>query len=416
MSPTLFNRPLRIVFYRPHESIWFYPPVRHILRNIKQPKKYKIFFDFMINSGAEIYLAPTLIRGIGIKGFLRYIKDRLDIILWCFLNGIDFRRINFAFSASKVKCTDYIFFMHYGAFTHESNIIADRGLRIANEFSDISAKKIVHMTHYLYNALQGSTNLQALRPDYLVAENNLKKNSPFYNKYFDKVTGDFITLPYTLAPRFKKKRSFEQRLNKIVTTGSITYKIKDIDFIDFFEVDELQPLRRSLFEQAHLYTTEMDCLISDLNASREIKSNQNIPQHLRFAKKIAESIKGYNPQKSYYSKNIVDIYNDYVMFAVPEEICDLPAIGFVEGMACGCAFFGLDDPMYRDLGLLPGIHYVFYDGTVTNLMEKVRYYQSHSDELELIANRGCEFVLEHLNPDVVYKEFLKLLAHNVANK
>ena len=104
------------------------------------------------------------------------------------------------------------------------------------------------------------------------------------------------------------------------------------------------------------------------------------------------------------------------MFAVPEEICDLPAIGFVEGMACGCVFFGLDDPMYRDLGLLPGIHYVFYDGTVTNLMEKVRYYQSHSDELELIANRGCEFVLEHLNPDVVYKEFLKLLAHNVVNK
>ena len=37
-----------------------------------------------------------------------------------------------------------------------------------------------------------AANLQALMPDYLVAENNLKKNSIYYNKYFNKIKPSII--------------------------------------------------------------------------------------------------------------------------------------------------------------------------------------------------------------------------------
>jgi len=409
MNNTPLSSKIHIVIYRPHENIWFYPPLKHIIRGIKQPNKYRLLFDSFISSDLEISIAPTLILEPGFKGWIKFIKDRIDIILWCLLNRLDVRRIGFSFSINAVKSADYIFFIHYGTFTHEAKAVAERGFLLAKLFSFTPAKKIVHMTHYLYNVRQGSINLETLNPDICIAENNLKKNSTFFNKHFKKNTACFQTLPYVVAARFERKKPFFERLNKIVTTGSITYKIRDTDFIEYFNSDELQPLRRLLFEQAACYNSEMDCLISDLNASRENNMKDKVSFYLRITKKLSNIIHGYNPQKAYYKKNIVDIYNEYMMFAVPEEICDLPAIGFVEGMACGSAFFGLDDPMYRDLGLIPGIHYVSYDGTVIDLMNKVRYYQSHVDELELIANCGYEFVTQNFKPEVVYGNFIKML-------
>ena len=97
------------------------------------------------------------------------------------------------------------------------------------------------------------------------------------------------------------------------------------------------------------------------------------------------------------------------MFAVPEEICGLPAIGFVEGMACGSVYFGLDDPMYQNIGMNPGVHYVSYDGTVIDLMAKVNYYQAHPTELMNIGEAGSKFVLENLEPTVVYSKFIRQL-------
>ena len=52
----------------------------------------------------------------------------------------------------------------------------------------------------------------------------------------------------------------------------------------------------------------------------------------------------------------------------------MDCLGFVEGMACGSAYIGLDDPMYKDIGLIPGKHYITYDGTLEDLKSKIAYY------------------------------------------
>lgn len=95
------------------------------------------------------------------------------------------------------------------------------------------------------------------------------------------------------------------------------------------------------------------------------------------------------------------------MFVAGEELCWLPPVAFMEWMACGSAYIGIDDNMYRDIGLIPWKHYIAYDGTLDNLIEKIRYYQEHSAELETIAQTGSDFVKKNLNWRVLAQKFFQ---------
>ena len=63
---------------------------------------------------------------------------------------------------------------------------------------------------------------------------------------------------------------------------------------------------------------------------------------------------------------------------------------------------------YRDWGLIPGIHYITYDGTKEDLKRVIEYYQmdEHQAELEQIAKTGCEYVRNHFNGDAVAEKLL----------
>jgi glycosyltransferase involved in cell wall biosynthesis len=110
-------------------------------------------------------------------------------------------------------------------------------------------------------------------------------------------------------------------------------------------------------------------------------------------------------RKKYFSFDIVEKYNEYKMSVVPEEVIGLPAIGFIESMACGCAYIGIDAPMYRDIGLIPGIHYIAYDGTLDGLKHIIEYYQNNPDELERIAKSGYDYVRKNLNDKTIAENF-----------
>ena len=99
------------------------------------------------------------------------------------------------------------------------------------------------------------------------------------------------------------------------------------------------------------------------------------------------------------------------MHLLGEEILGVPGIGFIEGMACGSAYIGLDSPMYRDFGLIPGVHYIAYDGTKEGLRQTVEYWQrtEKQDELEQIAKTGCEFVRKNFCGPIVAEKLLENL-------
>lgn len=397
--------PLKLVIYRPHANIWFRNTVGRILKRTRLPNKYAPLLDYLLGSGVSLSFASDMSHPSTVMGLLKRLRDGFELLLWCVLNRINLREVRFAFTRDALAEKDVLFLMHYGNFTSETEKLALSGLQLAHFLGEIHIPKAVHLTHYAYCAASGSRNLKALRPDLLIAENNLSRNSPYYQKYFYNESDDFYCLPYVPANRFLKRKPLAHRINKLVVTGSITYKMKNPEFIDFYQANELQPLRRRLYEQAAGYILEMDCLISDLDASR-VSSNETP------GSRSGMSAQRHHPsdtQRDYYKKDIVDIYNAYTMFAVPEEICDLPAIGFVEGMACGTAYFGIYSPMYEDIGMVAGVHYIGYDGTVSDLMAKVNHYQKHPEEVERIAQEGCQFVRNQLSAQTVYGAFVERL-------
>lgn len=397
---------MKIVIYKPYHDIWFKSPVGRILKKQIIPSKYEPLFDYLASSKGRVYVSNSLIFRKGFGGWLDLCKETTRLLAWVILNKIDLRRVSLVLTPRQLERMDAIFFMHYGCFTHEKMDVARSGCKLARAFSKIRVQKIVHMTHYAYHPTVGAANLQILHPDLMVAENDLSKNSEFFARHFDNVPGDFYHLPYVAGPRFQKRVDFAERINKLGVTGSITYKMRDPEFIEFFGQNELQPMRRKIYEQRDRLSDWIESFIYDLDESRRMEDQ---PAEGAVVTTPDAQVRAMAQQRNYYDADIVEFFNRYTMFAVPEEVCDLPGIGFVEGMACGAAYVGIDDPMYRDLGMVPGTHYVAYDGTVEGLLEKVSYYQKHREELERIADKGYRFARTRLSGEAVYSAFLDKL-------
>ena len=91
----------------------------------------------------------------------------------------------------------------------------------------------------------------------------------------------------------------------------------------------------------------------------------------------------------------------------------IPGIGFVEAMACGCAYIGQTVGYYEEYGMKEGVHYIGYDGTKEDLIAKLEYWERPENQtaLERIANAGYEFVRKNFNKDVVAENLIdKLLS------
>ena len=100
---------------------------------------------------------------------------------------------------------------------------------------------------------------------------------------------------------------------------------------------------------------------------------------------------------------MVDKFNDYKIAVVGEEIMGIPGIGFVEAMACGCAFIGQTVGYYEDYGMKEGIHYIGYDGTKEGLARTIEYWQrpENQEKLEAIADAGYKFVKNNFKGEVI---------------
>jgi len=145
-------------------------------------------------------------------------------------------------------------------------------------------------------------------------------------------------------------------------------------------------------------TPWVDCFNSDYLEEVKARASASDQGLMRVLNRLNDKF-FLGHQKKYFSFDMVEKFNDYKMCVVGEEIIGLPGIGFVEGMACGCAYLGQTIGYYEDYGMEEGVHYIGYDGTLDDLKAKISYYQQpeHQEELERIAKTGCEFVRSHFN-------------------
>ena len=269
----------------------------------------------------------------------------------------------------------------------------------------IDAFKALSMLHF-HGRKEEDEKIREAGFDCYFNEVDLSKSSEIFRKYYHTEL-PWIVHPFVFAERFKRIKPFKERKTKCFSTGTITYK-KHEEFLSIYGDPCNQPARKFVKDNPEFFKDTVDCYSSDYleeNAGKTIYSNDNTI--VKFCKKMYNRTH-VGKQKKYFSFNMVEKFNDYKMHFLGEEILGVPGIGYVEGMACGSAYIGLDSPMYRDLGLLPGIHYITYDSTKEGLRKTVEYWQrpENQEELEQIANRGYEFVQKNFCGEKVAEQII----------
>lgn len=422
---------MNIVFHNPH-AIWFKTNISCYYARTKSISKYDFLFDYIYSQPQKVkILVDNTSTATFFKGILSFLNNPvLDFYTWVFLNRLNPFKFEVIRNAKLLSNEDILFSFIYGSFTH----ITYKRDKIITSFLDDLKKsnsfKVVHLTHYGYNPQIASFNTKYADVDLFVGENNLYKNSSFFRNFYSWYKKNVIVLPFVPQNRFQFNKSFAERLNKAVSTGTNTHKITEQGFNSFYNSDVLHPMRKTILENNQSLKPYLDSLITNIKNSSDVNVSSTSIFKRKILKLFVKPLKyifgdlyrlfifvykyvfsiefnSIKKERDYYKFDIVSCYNNYKMFIVPEEVIGLPGIGFVEGMSCGCAYIGLNDPMYEDLGLIDKIHYIGYDGTIDDLISKIDYYQNNNDELEIIANNGYEFVKKNFNSDKVSRDFFE---------
>lgn len=309
------------------------------------------------------------------------------------VNGIPADRITVLKDISEIRSDDIVILYNICSENY-------RGM------SGVNAFKALSMLHFHgragENAVINDANVSCI-----FGEVNLAKNCELYRRYYH-IDKPWIVHPFVYAERFQNKTPFSERKNMAFATGTITYKTHR-EFLSTYGDSCDQPTRKQIKDNPDFFRDTVYCTSSDYledNAGKEVKTTDILP--VKIYKKVYNRL-FTGKQKKYFSFDMVEAFNSYKMCIVGEEILGIPGIGFVEGMACGCAYIGQDMPAYRDWGLVPGVHYITYDGTKEDLKRVIEYYQmdEHQIELEKIAKTGCEYVRNMFSGNRVAEKLMK---------
>lgn len=390
-----------LVVHNP-QKIWFKVPLDCYYGKVKAPAKYDWILDAFLHSDQVTFFVEGGKSGGPFKGALRFLnRNSIELFLWMHLNKIAFRRKMRVRNLETLGPEDIFFTFSYGNYQYSSGNAALPGEKSMKELGRCKARKIVQLSHFGYNTPVASRNLAQIKPDVFVSEAKLPITSDYYKKHFGWFKGEFACLPFKPHAKFRNIKPFGNRLNKAVATGTIA-RVNDDAYVEFFGTTILQPLRQEIFQRKHELNDFADCRISPIDIAT-IKNKTLIRRFFDFAVSSATDLaflirvmlrvrNVLDNDRNYYRNDMNDIYNRYQFVLCPEEAIGLPAIGAFEAMASGCAYIGLKSDIYSSIGMIEGVHYIGHDGTVEDIVEKIKYYRSHFSELERIATEGERFV------------------------
>jgi len=344
------------------------------------------------------------------KYFLDYLLSRDDVEVCSYINK---RGLSLSYTTRNAFLQSFRFLEH--RIVMSKNGIPSKKVKVLKKESDIRHDDIVVVYEFFRPQFDFSSRpdafvalsqlhflvgqarvMEKLDPDLIYNESDLQKHFVGFNDYFSWFHKQYLVIPFVYGERFKVVKPFSERQNKAVSVGTVTYP----EYIrKYYGTNCLQPARKQVYDHAEELKPWVDCFNSDyLENIKQMavkKSDSVIKKTI--ARLHSKFFTGH--QKKYYSFDMVEKFNDYKMCVVGEEITGLPGIGFVEGMASGCAYIGQTVGYYEDYGMKEGVHYIGYDGTLDDLKAKISYYQQpeHQQELEAIAKAGCEFVHSNFN-------------------
>lgn len=387
---------MRIVFVNLHGNEFLVKTVNKILFKQSIAIKHKYFLDYLLSRDDVEVCSYINKRGLSLSyttrnSFLqsfRFLEHRFVMRK----NGIPLKKIKVLKSENEIKHDDLI--IMYQLLGHEFDF-----QKRPNAFIALSQ---------LHFSLNNAVAIEKLRPDLMYNESNMQKRFIGFNDNFGWFDKDYLVVPFVFAERFKVLKPFAERKCKAVSVGTVTYP----DYlVKYYGHNCLQPARKQVYDNAKELEPWIDCFNSNYLEDDKVTNSKRSDQAVTKVLKRLHDKFFVGHQKKYYSFDMVEKFNDYKMCVVGEEIVGLPGIGFVEGMASGCAYIGQTVGYYEDYGMKEGVHYIGYDGSLDDLKSKISYYQKpeHQQELEAIAKAGCEFVRSHFNSKAAAESLLNNL-------
>ncbi len=372
---------MRIVFVNLHGNEFLVKTLNKIIFKQSVAIKHKYFLDYLLSREDVEVCSFINRRGLSLSystqnpllQSFRFIEHKITMRK----NGIDCKKIKVLKNENDIQPNDILIL--YQFYKPQFEFVKRPQVMIANS-----------MIHF------GTSQAQIMKEldvNVMFNESILSNYSKIFDKYYNWFKGDFILQPFVFAPRFKPIKSFNERKNKAVSVGTVTYMQ---NITEVYGDPCAQPARKQIKDNASVLEPWVDCFNSDY-LEDDKKVNSSNPVTKIFGRLYAKFFTGH--QKAYYSFDMVEKFNDYKMCVVGEEIMGIPGVGFVEGMASGCAYIGQTVGYYEDYGMIEGVHYIGYDGSLEDLKKKISYYQrpEHQEELEKIAKTGCEFVRSNFN-------------------
>ncbi len=369
--------------------------------------------EFLVKTINKIIFKQSV--AIKHKYLLDYLLDREDIEVCTFLNDKSMS-ISYTHAGKFPKWMaklEHRYIMKKNGIpldkvtvlTNEAQIRKDDIIVIYNYYShqyDFKQRPncLIAVSH-IHFGIGTAKKMQAINPDILYNEANFQHGSKIYDEFYSWFKKEFQVIPFVYAERFVPKKAFEERENKCFSTGTVTYMPH---LTPYYGDPCAQPARKQIMTHREELKGLVDCYNSDYLEDTEDKKLKGNSFFIRLYNNVYSKLYS-GRQKKYYSFDMVEKFNDYKMCLIGEEIMQIPGIGFVEGMACGCAYVGQTVGYYEDYGMVEGVHYIGYDGTVEDLKRKVTYYQQPENQQELaqIAKNGCQFVRDNFRGPVIAK-------------
>lgn len=410
---------MKILLYNAHREWWFGRSVKWWLHRRPWKAKYKYILDGLLNDYVVAIFVPLS------SNFFKQTLTKLEIVLWAKLNGLSAKNLKVEFSLEIVKNYDLVF----SSYNHNiSDLTPEHDFRVYKDFCQrIQGKHLLLFNHYPYNIQKSIERLKEIKFDFFMAENNLSKNSKFFRKYFAQFLNvKFFVVPFQARASFKKEVPYPQRANMALAVGTVSVDMsQEKDFMDFFESPMLQPIRNQIHYsdegQLNNLIQKQTSHINEVTKKNNITMGAGVKAVRNTTGLLEKGLALYNNiflhgQKHYHSLDLSSLFNSYKYHIVGEEVVSLPGISFIEGMACGSLYIGLDDPMYEIYGMEPGKHYWSYDGTFSDLLLQIQYLNSVPRLADKIAVNGYELVCSNFRPETVYHNHIKTFVESLNEK
>jgi glycosyltransferase involved in cell wall biosynthesis len=385
----------RLVIVNPH-MYHFGKLVAYVFNRKPNYQRYKYLMELNNNDIEVAFLflgKRTSFRRPMLRFLFTHILNRIEILSWAIINRKFPWKYRMLFSTSQLlKNQDLLFY-----FAVEINHLHPNLIVSLQSFNGIS---MIHLSHYYQETTAISDAVQKMRFPVLIREGCLEGND-FYEAFFSEQIQTYL-LPVPVAEKFQNLEPLELRSSKCLALGTLI-EVSDRGFLNFYNgASNLQPMRRTIYENRSSAQNEIVCRIKLLNL--QSPSKMPVKNYLKKFSRLSRSkavTKMVLPKK-HFDFDIVEEYNKHMMFVSPEEVIGLPSANYLEGMAAGAVYLGADIRTYREMGLISGYHYVHYTkGDYEDLIGEIRKLQGHPGVLKDIGERGSKFVQNNFTADKV---------------